>query len=237
MENLPKHIAVIPDGNRRWAKKKGLSPWLGHRAGVKSFEKILELVRDLGIHCFTFWAGSYDNLTKRSDAEIRFLKEIYKINFQRLLKHKDIYRLKVRVNAFGRWPELFSDRIKKPIIEVIEKTKNHNQRFFNFLIGYNGTDEMTEAIAGIVNQSKTDQTLKVTSQLIKSHLWTKDLPPVDLVIRTGSASDPHFSNGFMMWDVADSQFHFTETFWPDFSQEEFLKALENYSKRERRMGA
>jgi len=237
MENLPKHIAIIPDGNRRWAKKRRLLPWIGHRQGAKSFEKILELSRDLGIFCLTFWAGSYDNLTKRPERELMFLKEVYRQNFKKLVRHKDIYDQKVKVNIFGRWPELLSERIKRPFFEIIEKTKEHHGRYLNFLIGYNGTDEMTMAIKKMVELARSDKNLQITPQLIKSSLWTKDLPPVDLVIRTGLEGDPHWSNGFMMWDTADSQFYFTDILWPDFSGEEFLRAIESYSKRERRMGA
>ncbi len=237
MNNLPKHVAIIPDGNRRWAKKRKFTPWIGHRQGAKNFEKIAEIARDLGIYCLTFWAGSYDNLTKRPPAEVKFLKEVYRIHFSRLLKVKDIYTQKVKVNIFGLWKELLEERIKKPMEEVIEKTKTHNNRFLNFLIGYNGTSEMMEAIEKIVKKCKENQTFKITPQLVKENLWTKDLPPVDLVIRTGLEGDPHWSNGFMMWDTADSQFYFTETLWPDFSEKEFIKAIESYSKRERRLGA
>jgi len=237
MENLPKHIAIIPDGNRRWAKKRKFAPWIGHRQGAKNFEKILETARDMGIYCLTFWAGSYDNLTKRSSAEVKFLKEVYRSHFSRLLKAEDIYTQKVKVNIFGLWRELLQECIKKPMEEVIEKTKTHNSRFLNFLIGYNGTSEMMEAIEKIVKKCKENQAFKITPQLVKENLWTKDLPPVDLVIRTGLEGDPHWSNGFMMWDTADSQFYFTETLWPDFSEKEFIKSIESYSKRERRLGA
>ena len=237
MENLLKHVAIIPDGNRRWAKKKGLAAWIGHRTGAKSFEKILEKARDLGIFCVTFWGGSYDNLTKRPEREIKFLAEVYRSNFMRLLKNKDIFKRKVKVNIFGFWEELLSDRVKKPMYEAIEKTKDHNGQILNFLIGYNGTGEMMEAIKKIAKVAEKDHDLKITSELIKDNLWTRDLPPVDLVIRTGLTGDPHWSNGFMMWDTADSQFYFTDILWPDFSPSEFEKAVQNYAIRERRLGA
>jgi undecaprenyl diphosphate synthase len=236
MENLPRHIAIIPDGNRRWAKKRKLAPWIGHRQGVKNFEEILAAARDMGIICLTFWAGSYDNLTKRSAVEVKFLKEIYRAHFAQLLKTKDIYTFGVKVNIFGFWKELLDNRIKKPMEEVIEKTKDHQERFLNFLIGYNGTGEMMEAIKKIVKKSKTENALTVTPELIKENLWTHDLPAVDLVIRTGLEGDPHWSNGFMMWDTADSQFYFTDTLWPDFGQKEFEIAVESFSRRERRFG-
>lgn len=234
---LPKHIAIIPDGNRRWAKKRGLASWIGHRQGAKNFERIAKAANELNIYCLTFWGGSYDNLTKRSEKELKFLKEIYRINFSRLLKNKDIYRLKTKVSILGQWSELLSEKVKAPMLEVIKRTEAHGQHFLNFLIGYNGTHEMLEAIKKIVQKSKEKQAFGITPQLIKESLWTKDLPPVDLVIRTGLEGDPHWSNGFMMWDTADSQFYFTETLWPDFSDKEFIKAIESYSARERRIGA
>ena len=210
---------------------------MGHRAGIKSLEKILETVRDLGIFCFTFWGGSYENLTKRSVREVKFLKELYRFHLNRLIKQKDIYERQVKVNIFGRWPELLSSRQKKSFEAIIAKTKNHHQHLLNFLIGYNGTDEMLEAIKKIVKAARLDSDLKITPELIKANLWTEDLPPVDLVIRTGLEGDPHWSAGFMMWDTADSQFYFTDTLWPDFGPEEFKKAIESYNKRERRLGA
>ncbi|MBI4709379.1 MAG: di-trans,poly-cis-decaprenylcistransferase [Candidatus Portnoybacteria bacterium] len=237
MEKLPKHIAIIPDGNRRWAKKKGFLPWVGHRFGVKSLEQILKAADDLNISCLTIWGGSYDNLTKRPEKETKFLKEIYRLHFKRLLKNKNIYKKKVRVDVFGRWQEVLSERVKKPIIEAIEKTKSHDQHFLNFLIGYNGTDEMMDSIKKIAKSARKEANLEITPELVKANLWTKNLPPVDLVIRTGVEGDPHNSNGFMMWDTSDSQFYFTETLWPDFSQEEFQEAIESYAKRERRLGA
>ncbi|MFH0852664.1 MAG: polyprenyl diphosphate synthase [bacterium] len=237
MENLPKHIAIIPDGNRRWAKSRGRLAWDGHRAGAKNFEKITKAAQKIGIFCLTFWGGSYDNLTKRPEKELKFLKEVYRINFVRLLKNKDIFRNEIKVSVFGQWPELLSERIMQPIEKIIEKTKDHHKKFLNFLIGYNGTYEMLDAIKKIVAKARQEKNLEVTEELLKANLWTKDLPPVDLVIRTGLEGDPHWSNGFMMWDTADSQFYFTETLWPDFSEKEFIKAVESYAKRERRLGA
>jgi len=236
-ERLPKHIAIIPDGNRRWAKKTGLAVWFGHESGAKSSENIFKTANELGIYSLTFWGGSYDNLTKRPKIEIAFLGKVYKRNFEKLLETKEIFTDKVKVNIFGFWEKLLPANVKKPMQEIIEKTKNHRNRFLNFLIGYNGTLEMIEAVKKIVGRARQDKNLEVTSALIKENLWTCDLPPVDLVIRTGLAGDPHWSNGFMMWDTADSQYYFTATLWPEFTPEEFKKAIENYAQRERRMGA
>lgn len=244
--NVPQHIALIPDGNRRWARKRGFKPWIGHRAGVKSFEKVLERALEFKIPYFTFWGASFDNLTKRPKVEISFLDEIYREQFKRVLKDKRIHQNEVQVNVFGLWKEVLPPETQKAIKKAIEATKKYSKNFLTFLLAYNGTDEMKIAIQKIVDQaqkkvldsikSKKDNKLKVTDQLIKENLWTKDLPPVDLVIRTGCEKDPHMSAGFMMWDTAYSQYYFTETLFPDFGPEEFEEVIKDFVDRERRMG-
>jgi len=230
------HIALIPDGNRRWAKKRGLLPLQGHFEGAKVVEKILKKVLEMKIPYFTFWGGSYDNLTKRSKKEISFLFKVYEIYFKRLFKEKIIDEKKVKINVFGRWREIFPESLKKIIEKVIEKTKNYKNYFLTLLLAYNGTDEMLDCIKKISEISKKGK-IKVNDNLIKENLWTGSLPAVDLIIRTGCQGDPHNSTGFMMWQTAYSQFYFTKTLFPHFSPEEFEKAIKNYLKRERRFGA
>ncbi len=235
MDNLPKHIVLIPDGNRRWAKKKGLPPFFGHREGAKTSEKILKAALDLKIPCFTFWGTSLDNITKRNPREVKFLFDIFERWFKKLAKSKDIHKNFVKINVLGRWNELFPERVKKPIKEAIEKTKNYKNHQLTFLLAYSGIDEMTTAIRKIAELTlRRGSGHGINEKLIKNNLWTKDLPSVDLVIRTGG--EPHWSDGLMMWDVAYSQLYFTETLFPDFSVEEFKKALTRYSQTERRMG-
>jgi undecaprenyl diphosphate synthase len=230
-----KHVVLIPDGNRRWAKRKGLLPWQGHLEGAKVVGKILEKVLELKIPYFTFWGGSFDNLTKRTKKEISFLMKVYGIYFKRLLKEKRIEKEKVRINVFGRWREIFPENLKRIVEEAIEKTKKHNRYFLSLLLAYNGTDEMLDCIRKISKISRQKK-IKVDENLIKENLWTGSLPPVDLVIRTGLEGDPHNSTGFMMWQTAYSQFYFTKTLFPDFSPKEFEEAINNFLKRERRFG-
>lgn len=236
-ENLPKHLVIIPDGNRRWAKKKGMSPWQGHWEGAKTLEGILDTVDRLDIHCFSFWGASKDNILKRNKKEVAVLMELFKKYFNRLLKHKRIYEKGIRVNIFGEWPKHFSERIKKPMQEVIEATKDFDKFFLNFFIMYDGREEMIETIRKIVKKSKAEPNIKITPELIKENLFTKDLPLVDFLIRTGIEGDPHNSAGFMMWDTSYSQLYFTETTWPDFKEKKLIEALRDYERRERRSGA
>ena len=236
MKNIPLHVAVIPDGNRRWARKRGFQPWIGHREGVKSLEKILEKARELKIRYFTFWGGSWDNLTKRSKIEVNFLFKIFERQFKRILKDKKIHQNQVKVQVFGRWQEILPKSCQEAIKKAIDSTKNYNQYYLTFLLAYDGRDEMIDCLKKIVKLPK-EKEIKFSPEIIKQNLWTKDLPPVDLVIRAGGESDPHNSAGFMMWDTVYSQLYFTKTFFPAFESKEFEKIIENYSKRERRKGS
>jgi len=237
LENIPKHVAIIPDGNRRWARKKGFQPWIGHREGINHFEKVLNKALELKIPYLTFWGGSWDNLTKRAKIEVNFLFKVYTEQFKRIINDKRIHQNKVRVNVFGRWREILPKETQRAIEEAIEATKNYNKYFFTFLLAYNGTDEMMDCIQKIARLNNPNKTIKINQNLIKENLWTKDLPQVDLVIRTGCGGDPHLSAGFMMWDTAYSQLYFTDTLFPDFSSKEFEKIVKDYSKRERRIGS
>ena len=237
--NLPQHIVLIPDGNRRWARKRGLPPFFGHRQGVKTLEKILKAALDLKIPYFTFWGTSLDNVTKRSSSEVNFLFKLFERHFKKLAKVREVHQNGVRINVLGRWEKLFPEKTKKAIREAIEKTKNYKNYQLTFLMAYSGIDEMTTAIRGIAEFRIQNSELRINEESIKANLWTKDLPAVDLVIRTASERDnwSHLSVGLMMWDLADAQIYFTQTLFPDFSVAEFKKAIKQYSQTERRMGA
>jgi len=235
LPNIPKHVALIPDGNRRWAKKRGFRTWIGHQAGVKALEETLQRVLDLKIPYFTFWGGSFDNLTTRPKIEVNFLIKLYTEQFKRIVKDKRTHQNKVKINVLGHWKEVLPQEAQKVIKRAIEITKNYNQHFLTFLLLYDGQDEMIDCISHILKKAK-NKAQKVTKEIIKENLWTKDLPPVDLVIRTGCENDPHMSSGFMMWDTAYSQYYFSKTLFPDFSPEELEEIIKDYSQRERRMG-
>ncbi|MCL5004416.1 MAG: polyprenyl diphosphate synthase [Patescibacteria group bacterium] len=224
------HIAIIPDGNRRWAKKKRIPSFFGHREGAKTAEKILEAAVNSGIPYFTFWGCSVGNVLKRPKMEKVFLFRLFEEYFKRLAKDKMIHERKVKIRVLGRWEEFFPEKAKRAIKEAMEATKNYKNFNLTFLLAYSGMDEMKEAIKKIAK-------LKIIDATIKNNLWTKDLPPVDLVVRTGGEANwSHWSEGFMMWDTANAQFYFTETLWPDFSEKEFKKTVEKFRGVERRLG-
>lgn len=228
-DNLPKHIAIIPDGNRRWAREKGKNSSFGHEKGVETLKAITNRAFELGVQNLTAWGCSASNVQNRDKAEIAFLYRLFKKMFNNLLKDKHIHKDRIRVRVLGKWKEKFP----KPLVSVIEKITNKTVSYsggnLTYLMAYDGRDEMVEAINKISRLRLT-----ATGGQVKKHLWTRDLPPVDLVIRTGG--EPHWSAGFMMWDTAESQFYFTEKYWPDFGVAEFHKALDSYAQRERRLG-
>jgi undecaprenyl diphosphate synthase len=232
IKNIPLHVAIIPDGNRRWAKEKGLEPWEGHEKAAQNLEHILRMAFDLGIKHFTFWGSSVDNLKKRPFAEKRALLDIYKRYFKRLIDSEDIHKNEARINVIGKWEEQFPEGLKKVIRECVDKTKHYKNYYLNFLLAYNGDDEMVETMRKIAKKCKSEA--KITAQIIKENLMTRDLPPVDLLVRTGG--EPHNSAGFMMWDVANAQLYFSEKLWPDFKEKEMREAIDDYSQRGRRFG-
>jgi len=230
-----KHIAIIPDGNRRWANERRVPLNEGHRIGAQTTQKIFEKALELKIPYLTFWAASYDNLIKRSKEEVKFLITLINAEFQKLLDDARVHKNEVKVRILGRFQEVFPEKTLRIIEKLMKKTENYEIFSLTFLLAYNGTDEMLAAIKRIAKEVKIS-TIKITGELIKSFLWTKDLPPVDLVIRTGCQDDPHNSAGFMMWHTAYSQYYFTKTLYPDFTSEEFEKAVKDFEKKERRLG-
>ncbi|MFA5871965.1 MAG: polyprenyl diphosphate synthase [Parcubacteria group bacterium] len=232
IKNIPNHVAIIPDGNRRWAKRRGLEPWEGHDAGALILEKVLKENLDLGVKNVTFWGSSLDNLKRRPWREKRALLQIYRKYFSRLFDNEDIHKHQVKVNVIGKWEEQFPSGLKKIIKDCINHTRKYKKFALNFLLAYSGDEEIIEATNKIMKKCKGKA--KVTAKIIKENLLTCDLPPVDLLIRTGG--EPHMSAGFMMWDIANAQMYFTETLWPDFDDKKAREAIEDYSNRMRRFG-
>jgi undecaprenyl diphosphate synthase len=234
--SLPQHIAIIPDGNRRWAKEKHVPTFMGHRRGAKAIEDILDAGVKAGVFSMTVWGCSIDNVTKREAKEVNFLYALFEQHFKRLLKNKIVHKKEVRIRFLGAWKKYFPPSCQQVMLEVEEATKKYDKHNLTFLLAYSGVEEMTQAVQKIAAKKAKQPDFAITSETIKQHLYTKDLPPVDLVIRTGSEGDPHFSSGFMMLDVADSQLYFTKTLWPDFDPKEFERVLAGFGKTERRLG-
>ncbi|OGY59223.1 MAG: di-trans,poly-cis-decaprenylcistransferase [Candidatus Colwellbacteria bacterium RIFCSPLOWO2_12_FULL_44_13] len=227
------HIAIIPDGNRRWAKKKRLQPWVGHVKGAQNAKKLVldKKLIELGITHFTFWGSSKDNVTRRPKKEIEALFNLSEQYFGEMLNNlRELLKKGVCVRARGEWQKYYPKKAQEIIKRLVNLTKGNTKYSLTFLLAYDGREEMVEVIEKMKDQKK------ISVEDIKKYLWTNDLPPVDLLIRTGSADDPHLSAGFMMWDTAYAGIYFTDTLWPDFGIKELKQAVQKFSKTERRFG-
>ena len=233
---LPKHIAIIPDGNRRWAKEHKLDAWLGHKKGAekKKLDKLTDVIIELNIPYLSFWGSSRDNLKKRQKAEVDFLLNIFKNKFLELAEDQKVHKNNIKINIIGDWRNQFPDEVCLSMEKAIDRTKNYNKFFLNFFIAYSGRSEILDTIKCIAKKAKKDESLNIDESLLKSCLMTRDLPSVDLMIRSGG--EPHLSDGFMMWETANSQLYFSQKYWPDFDENDLKDAIEDYSKRCRRYG-
>lgn len=229
---VPHHVALIPDGNRRWAKARGLSPWEGHEAGAKNTEKIIERARELGIRTFSFWGSSMENLAKRPLEEKRALLDIYEAYFTRMIENESVHRDRARIRMIGHWREQFPEALKKVLVRCEEETKAYEAYALNFFLAYSGTDDMLGAVRSLARSGVSPE--DITPEKLKDALLTRELPGVDFLVRTGG--EPHLSAGFLMWDVADAQLYFSDKLYPDFDADAFAVAIEDYAARARRFG-
>jgi len=226
---IPNHIAIIPDGNRRWAKDRGLPSLEGHRRGFDVAVKIGRKIRSLGVHTMTMWAFSTENWN-RSIEEVSYLMKMYSIFIERNLK--EAMREKIRIIHLGR-----KDRISKKLLEEIqnseEKTKNFKNYILNIALDYGGRDEVIRAIKKMENDKRKMQNL--TEDNLNKYLDTADqpYPNPDLIIRT---SGEQRTSGLMIWQAAYAEYIFLEKHFPDLNEKDIELAIEEYSRRQRRFG-
>jgi undecaprenyl diphosphate synthase len=228
---IPSHVAVILDGNGRWAKKRHMPRTYGHKVGSQVVEDMLSIVDDLGVKYFTVYAFSTENW-KRSTEEVSTLMSILRTYLKDCVKKS--MKNNVRCRVIGRREELSKD-IVESIENLEEKTKNNTGLNFTIAINYGGRDEITRAVRKIADSVKNGEMAPsdITEDTIKANLDTWELPDPDLLIR--SSGEQRLSN-YLPWQLAYTEFYFTETLWPDFNRDEMIKAFEKYNKRERRFG-
>lgn len=230
MSNIktPFHLGIIVDGNRRWAKKKGLLSFDGHRKGLDNVQKIGDYCTKKGIKILTLYTFSTENW-KRSKKEVSYLIKLLKESLNKKNIQK-LHKKKIKLQIIGqkeRLPEVLQKRIK----EAEKLTKNNKERILNLAVSYGGRPEIIQAVKNIIK--KKIPANKITEELINKNLWTAGLPYPDLIIRTGGAK--RLSN-FLTWQSAYSEFYFTKKSWPEFTEKDLNKALLDYSHRERRFG-
>jgi len=230
-ERLPRHVAIIMDGNGRWAEKRSLSRIEGHRQGVKAIKDIVKTARRLGIKVLTLYAFSQENWSRprrEVRALMRLLKEYLKRELEEMLGNN------IRLVAIGNLEDLPPD-VRKMLRETIRKTRGKSGMVLNLAISYSGRAELLRAVKKICqDHSKGKLRIQgITSEVFSRYLFTSGLPEPDLLIRTSGES--RISN-FMLWQIAYTEIYVTDVLWPDFRRKDFIKALLDYQKRERRFG-
>jgi undecaprenyl diphosphate synthase len=227
LSRVPTHIAIIMDGNGRWAKARGLPRLAGHRAGTENLRRILTACVEFGVKILTIWAFSTENW-RRPQEEVRGLMDILEQVIDRELS--ELLKNGVRLRHVGRL-EGISPHLQTKVRNAIELTKSNDRLTLNVAFNYGGKAEILDAIKHIIADGVRPE--EVNENLVARYLYTAGLPDPDMIIRTGNES--RISN-FMLWQGAYSEYYFTPVLWPDFDKEELRKALEDYARRERRFG-
>lgn len=234
-KKVPTHIAVILDGNRRWAKRNEYMKRIGHERGADRVENFIDWCRELGIKIITIYALSTENLEKRDD-EIDYLFEIIENRLKKLLNEPKLHKYKMRVKGIGKL-ELLPQSLQNIIKELEEITKDYNEMYFNIAIAYGGQVEVVDAIKKIASMVKDNKINinDIDKRLIDSCLYTSYLPQPepDLVLRT---SGEQRLSGFLIWQSAYSELIFVDIFWPEFRKIDLMRVIRIYQKRERRFG-
>ena len=231
-ENIPKHIAIIMDGNRRWARAQGKPASFGHKAGAKTLEKIVRYANKIGLEYITVYAFSTENW-KRAEEEVKALMMLLQNYLDDYSKRADSENIRVKI--LGDISAL-SQGMQKSIINCMERTKNNTGVTFNIALNYGGRDEIVRAVKKIAEQAKQDKIKieDINEEMISNNLYTEGEPDPDLVIRT--SGELRLSN-FLPWQVVYSEFLFIDKNWPDFSEEDLDEAIIEYQKRTRKFGA
>jgi len=228
---LPKHLAIIMDGNGRWAKQKGLIRALGHEGGTKSVKVIVETCAKLGIENLTLYAFSTENWN-RPKLEVETLMKLLISSLKKEIK--TLQANNIKLNAIGNLTNL-PLKVQKELQEVIDKTSENTRMTLTIALSYGAREELIQAVKKISNKVKNNIISEeaIDESIINQHLYTHNLPDVDLVIRT---SGEHRISNFLLWQIAYAEFYFTDVLWPDFTENNLYEAIISYQKRERRFG-
>ena len=233
--DIPNHVALILDGNRRWAKRNLSIPKAGHWKGADSVENLLDWCEEFDIKIITLYALSAENL-RREDEELEYLYDLIKTRLEKLYNDPRIHRNKMRVKAMGR-VELLPDSIKQILKKLDDATKGYSDHFLNIAIAYGGQDELVDAVKKIGSKLKDGnlQIDEIDKNEIEANLYTSHLPQSspDMILRT---SGEKRLSGFLLWQSAYSELVFMDIFWPEFRKIDLMRAIRMYQKRKRRIG-
>ena len=231
----PEHIAIILDGNRRWASERQLNPWVGHHYGAKKVEDLLRWCLDMDVKSITLYAFSTENF-RRLPQEVDEIMRIAEMKLRELLEDENVHKHKVRVKVIGRL-NLLPKRLQEMVRQVEEATKDYNSHFLNMALAYGGRAEIVDAARKIAHKVEKGEIAPkgINERLFEEHLYTAHLPKQDpdLIIRT---SGEERLSGFLLWQCAYSELCFLDVYWPDFRRIDLLRAVRTYQRRERRFG-
>ncbi len=230
---VPRHIAIIMDGNRRFAEKIGLSRAEGHERGKDKVNDVLDWSMDVGVEVVTVFALSNENFS-RSDEEVDELMDLFEAAFMEAGDDKKVHKNRIRIKAIGNL-EMLPDRVKNAIRYAEDRTRDYSNYYYNVAVSYGGRQEIIQAIRKIALAIR-DGELKeedVNEDLVSSFLYTAELPDPDLILRT--SGEERISN-FLLWQLAYSELYFSDVYWPEFRKIDFLRAIRSYQKRKRKYG-
>ncbi|MBS3143692.1 di-trans,poly-cis-decaprenylcistransferase [Candidatus Woesearchaeota archaeon] len=232
IENVPKHIGIVLDGNRRFAKKLMMKPWKGHEWGAGKLEKLIEWAVEYKIKELTLYTLSVQNFFSRPKEELSYLIDLFKKETRKLQSDERIKEYKIRINFIGRL-NLFDDELHGLMKNVMEKTRNNNNLIINFAMAYGGQEEVIDAVKKISEQVKKGNLDidKINEESFKDFLYMKDSP--ELIIRTGGEKR---TSNFLPYQGAYSEWIFLDKMWPEFEKEDFVECIKEYSGRQRRFG-
>jgi tritrans,polycis-undecaprenyl-diphosphate synthase [geranylgeranyl-diphosphate specific] len=230
---IPEHVAIIMDGNRRFAEEIGLALQQGHVKGKDKLEEVMEWCQEMGIKVLTVYAFSTENLN-RDEGEVNYMMDLFEESFLKLAEDRRIHSNRIKVTVLGQ-RELLPERVIKAIEVAEECTKDYDQYFYNIALAYGSRQEMISAIKRIASKVKEGEMSldDIDEKTVSSYLYTADFPDPDLVLRT--SGEERVSN-FLLWQLAYSELYFTDVFWPGFRRVDFLRAIRTYQARQRRFG-
>lgn len=230
-DNLPRHLAIIMDGNGRWAKKQGFLRAIGHENGTKAVKQVVESCAKLGIENLTLYAFSTENWN-RPKLEVEALMNILVNSLKKELP--TLINNKIRLNTIGN-TDLLPSRARRQLLDVMKQTKDNSRMTLTLALSYGSREELISAFKKITEKINTNQlnAADINEATINQHLYTHDLPDVDLVIRT---SGEHRISNFLLWQIAYAELYFTDILWPDFREKDLHEAIISYQQRERRFG-
>lgn len=230
------HVAIIPDGNRRWAKQRGLKGYKDlYNQGINRTLEVTQSAFNHGVTHLSLWGSSHANIADRDGDFFKSIDKLYRDNINRFANHELISQHDVRIEAIGEWRDSLSQATIDVIDEAMEKTAHRRGKVLTLLLDYSGNRERAAALL-LASQQEPPVTQDEAIRLLRNSSWTRNLPEVDLIVRTGSWQDPHNSAGFFNLIADEAQYAFPEVLWPDFNAEMIASIIENFQARERRRG-